>query len=394
MSTRKLALLLIASAIFLPTLSRADSKVRIVRLSYVYGDVQVDRREGKGFERALLNLPLMAGDRLLTRGSARAEIEFEKGSTIRMMPATRIEFAELSRRDSGQPVTAMLLQEGTAYFNLHKKDGDGFSVVVGQHKIRLPKSARFRLQVRDTEAQLAVLKGSLEVASSASSNWVAVGKKETLTLNLDDTSRVVLAKGIAPLLIYDDWDKQIEGYRDNYAATRSIVFGYGRGDRSVNGYCPWGYLYSNPIEGHSWCWYPSQGFLQANGSRAECPPRGYYPQTPTATGGATTAGTSSRGPNTAGGSIPRGPGGRQPVFETSEPSRHSTGFSGGGFGSTSGSSNVGSQGGSSSVGSHASSGGLGSSSGPSTGSVGRMDGGSHSPGGGNRGGSQRVNTPR
>src|SRR5262245_44683723 len=71
---------LAACAILLPMLSRADSQVRIVRLSYVDGDVQIDRRDGRGFERAILNMPVTSGVRLRTGDDARAEVEFEKGS--------------------------------------------------------------------------------------------------------------------------------------------------------------------------------------------------------------------------------------------------------------------------------------------------------------------------
>ena len=44
------ALLLVGSAF-------SDSKARIVRLSYVSGDVQIDRAQGQGFERAVMNMP-------------------------------------------------------------------------------------------------------------------------------------------------------------------------------------------------------------------------------------------------------------------------------------------------------------------------------------------------
>jgi len=41
--------------------SFADSQARIVRLSQVDGDVQVDRNVGKGYEKAFINLPLTQG---------------------------------------------------------------------------------------------------------------------------------------------------------------------------------------------------------------------------------------------------------------------------------------------------------------------------------------------
>src|SRR5271169_5705804 len=64
----------------------AGSQARIVRLSDVQGSVQIDKNSGLGFESAFLNLPVMQGARLRTRGNGRVEIEFEDGSTMRLGP--------------------------------------------------------------------------------------------------------------------------------------------------------------------------------------------------------------------------------------------------------------------------------------------------------------------
>src|SRR5580658_6433064 len=65
------------------TPASSNSKVRIVRLSEVKGEVQLDRLTGKGFEGAMANLPVTEGARLKT-GNGVAEVEFEDNSTIRV----------------------------------------------------------------------------------------------------------------------------------------------------------------------------------------------------------------------------------------------------------------------------------------------------------------------
>jgi hypothetical protein len=67
--------------------------------------------------RAFLNLPITQGVKLQTKNDGRAEVEFEDGSTLRITPDTAIEFPQLSLRDSGAKVSAVHLQEGTAYVN-------------------------------------------------------------------------------------------------------------------------------------------------------------------------------------------------------------------------------------------------------------------------------------
>src|SRR5579871_5481514 len=80
----------------------ADSSARIVRLSYMDGNVQMDRRTGQGFEDAILNMPIVQGARVWTRGNdALAEVEFEDGSTLRLAPQTIVNFEELSLQSSG-----------------------------------------------------------------------------------------------------------------------------------------------------------------------------------------------------------------------------------------------------------------------------------------------------
>jgi ferric-dicitrate binding protein FerR (iron transport regulator) len=80
----------------------SDSQVRIVRLSYVEGTVQIARGSAPGFDKALLNFPVVQGARLRTADGSRAEVEFEDGTTLRLTPNSVVEFTQLSRRDSGE----------------------------------------------------------------------------------------------------------------------------------------------------------------------------------------------------------------------------------------------------------------------------------------------------
>jgi len=72
---------LLLSVAFLTAPAFADSQARVVRLSEVQGEVQVERNTGRGFEKAFLNLPITQGLKLQTKHDGRAEVEFEDGST-------------------------------------------------------------------------------------------------------------------------------------------------------------------------------------------------------------------------------------------------------------------------------------------------------------------------
>jgi hypothetical protein len=409
---------------FLPASSRADSQVRIVRLSYVEGDVQIDRRDGRGFERAFLNMPVISGTRLGTGDNALAEVEFEEGSTIRLAPATRIEFSELSRRDSGRPSSSIELQDGRAYFDLKRKHEEEFSIEVGRRQVRLPKSARFRLTLQGTEAKLAVFKGELKVTANTSGGWLEVRKNETLTLDLEDASRYFLAKEISPDR-YDDWDSERDAYRDRYASnTGNLPYGCGVSDLSYYGNFfympPYGYVWRpalvssawNPFADGAWVWYPGFGYTWVSGypwgwvpyhygswffisgygwcwnpggrwgnwtniPNVVDPPPGFNPPRPPAGGGGSGVVMVGRGPSPGMG------GGRRPVLDNPDANRTPTGVSERGVGpsNTSGSSDAASGRGPSAAAPRGNPSGSGASRVPATPNTIRTDGGSKRFGG-------------
>src|SRR5512147_482759 len=96
--------LMLAATLFVPA-AFADSNVRIVRLSYADGDVYLDRGDGRGFERAVMNMPVANGNRVQTGHGALAEVEFEEGDTIRLTPDTLVNLEQLSLRNGGQLYT-------------------------------------------------------------------------------------------------------------------------------------------------------------------------------------------------------------------------------------------------------------------------------------------------
>src|SRR5205814_7031394 len=103
--------------------------VRIVRLSYVSGDVQLDSGRGQGFDRAILNLPVVPGARLVTQ-NGEAEVEFEDGNTIRLAPDTSIAFTELGRFEDGALSTRVSLNSGTAYFDIQRHGSNEFRLAL------------------------------------------------------------------------------------------------------------------------------------------------------------------------------------------------------------------------------------------------------------------------
>lgn len=268
---------LLCLALILPS-ALADSNVRIVRISYIDGDVQMDRRDGRGYDRAIMNMPVTQGNRLWTRGdTGLAEVEFEDGSTVRLAPESVMEFQELALRGSGQRTTSVDVQQGTVYFNIGSHAGN-FRVTVAGQELTVPHDSQFRLDADKGQIKVAVDKGDVEIRSGSQN--VKVKKNETFTMDLSDPSRYYLAKGLVEDR-YDSWNQERSQYRDNYASTSyssnyasySPYYTYGVSDLNYYGsyfYAPgWGYVWQpfgmragwDPFMDGAWAWYPGYGYM-------------------------------------------------------------------------------------------------------------------------------------
>jgi len=250
MSKLSIKLLLTAavmSSLFLTVSAFADSQARVVRLSEVQGDVQVDRNAGQGYEKAFLNLPVTQGAKLQTRIDGRTEVEFEDGSTLRVTPGTVIEFPQLSLRDSGAKVSAIHLQAGTAYVNFAGAKDAEFTLTFGHEKLSLAHSAHLRIEMADKLATVAVFNGDVQVEGD--SGTVAVTKNHTASFDLTDGDRYTLAKSLQPDPD-DAWDKQQNQYHQQYASNSYSSYSpYAYGTNDLNYY---GSFFSAPGYGMMW----------------------------------------------------------------------------------------------------------------------------------------------
>jgi FecR protein len=239
MSKRKLEIVPVALVSLIFSLcsvpSFADSQVRIVRLSTVEGNVQIDRNLGQGFERAFLNLPITQGTKLRIKGEGRAEIEFEDGSTLRIASNTQVEFPQLSLLESGSKSSSVNMTTGTAYVNFAGAKDDQLTLMFSHEKVLLNHAAHLRLDQGNGAAALAVFKGDIQV--DAPSGPVAVSKNHTASFDLrnDDKSSVARDIETSP---FDAWDKSQDQYHQRYTTTASNTsspYAYGSTDMAYYG---------------------------------------------------------------------------------------------------------------------------------------------------------------
>ena len=229
----------------------ADSHARIVRLSYLDGDVQIDKSDGHGFGTAYLNMPVTHQSKVWAR-DGQAEVEFEDGSSIRLTPDTIVVFTDLSLDTSGRRSSTVELQQGTAYFDLRHPGADNFDLQFGRDRLQLTKSSHFRVAAEKGRFEVALFGGEAQVFTGSGSE-IAVRKGETIRFDGDDPDRYYLAKG-TDVETYDTWDSDRTKGHDE-AVSSSVVSGnngitYGLSDLNSYG----NYFY---IPGYGYMWRPS-----------------------------------------------------------------------------------------------------------------------------------------
>jgi hypothetical protein len=142
----------------------ADSHVRIVRLSLVVGAVQIKLPDGRGWRPALLDAPLVQGEQVRTLASGRAEIQFENGSTLRLIPGSQVELTRLALSDKGVFETTARISQGTAFATLRKSDSKDFRLTLpGDRWAQANGDATLRLNVAPAAHPLTVLAGKAEL---------------------------------------------------------------------------------------------------------------------------------------------------------------------------------------------------------------------------------------
>lgn len=257
---------------------QAQSHVRIVRLSYIDGQVQMAHGD-QDLNHAVLNTPIVEGTRILTRSDGLAEIEFEDQSALRLAGNSEVRFRQLSMNDAGVKVNEVEVVKGVVFFNVHSKGGDIYRAVADGNTFLVRRDSSARISAGPDELQLAVLKG--EVQREDQPQMVNVKKNETLTVDPQQPSEYKVAHGTAAIPV-DTWNKERQAYTDAYAHNSGYGgphSGYGLQDLNYYGeyfYAPaYGYVWQpygfansmmgwNPYMNGAWTFAPGLGYSWAS----------------------------------------------------------------------------------------------------------------------------------
>ena len=196
-----------------PANAQDYSNIRIVRLSFVEGNVQY-QRPGQDWEDARLNLPIQEGFAIRTADGF-AEVEFEDSLTLHLATNAEVDFTGLTLQNGGR-ITKFSVPQGTAIISAKLKREDAVSVATPNLNLNVPRNGRFRVDASPTGSWVMVFHGKVE-AQSASGTPSFVSTGHTLHLDASGSGSVEVA-GNPP---QDDFDKWVSHREDAVNVARS-----------------------------------------------------------------------------------------------------------------------------------------------------------------------------
>jgi len=261
-----------------PVGAQSYSHARAVRLSFVEGNVTVQRPDVSAGAEAPVNTPLQEGFELSTGENSFAEVQFENGGTIRLGQLSLLKFTELELAPDGGKINHLDLRQGYATFHpLSSDGGDSMQVGTPHGTLIAQGGTRFRVDLDQDLERVEVFHGAVEVQSDLGA--MTLQKESVLVMQPGASEPTVVTQGITE----DDWDQWVDDREarlempsagpspDNYPGGASEAT-YGWGD--LQQYGNWsdvpgaGYGWTptwvntgwSPYSTGQWCWYPGWGY--------------------------------------------------------------------------------------------------------------------------------------
>jgi hypothetical protein len=275
MKMKRSLALLAALVLLFPLAAMAQSEGydsrSYARLSYVWGEVHVQRAGGLGYEAGTVNLALVEGDKLGLE-DGRAEVSLGRQNYVRLDRLTQVEFINLPR--GAHEAYKLHLLSGSLYlrvcrmdqdkeFEVHTPDASFYILDVGLYRWDVRDNGETRLSVIEGRAEAAGETGSLDVDSGRSvtaRNGSLVSGPDNLYANADDFGRWndsrdnLLASGASTSYLPQDlneYEPELGASGDwHYEANYGYVW-----VPHVDYYSDW-----HPYYYGRWVWYPIIGW--------------------------------------------------------------------------------------------------------------------------------------
>ena len=149
----------------------------VARISLIHGDVSTQRGDSKDWSAAVLNAPVVAGDRVSTGDKARAELELDYANTLRLAEHTQANVTQLTRSQ-----IQIQLGHGMANYTVYRGSDADAEIDTPNVAIRTERrESSFRILVTaDDHTEILVRRGEVEVTTPQ--GGTRVGQNQFITI--------------------------------------------------------------------------------------------------------------------------------------------------------------------------------------------------------------------
>ena len=223
---RLLTLLLVLPA------ALAAGEPRYARLGEFQGQVEVQLTAADAWMPAERNLPLTELAWVRTGAASRIEIELDDGGDWRLGPDSQGEISDYAQLSTGQRVTLLSLDHGTAYYSGQPEGKDVLMLVAAGAQIAVTQGSRIRVTARPGSSQVAVLEGQVRFSSPAAEMDIREGT--TARVEPATPSRFFLYPEVTaePL---DRWNEDRDKLQAAPASAAHVTARYGLADLDSDG---------------------------------------------------------------------------------------------------------------------------------------------------------------
>ncbi|MFY9676198.1 MAG: DUF6600 domain-containing protein [Terriglobales bacterium] len=216
------------------------------RVSLIHGDVSTQRGDSGDWSAAILNAPLMTGDKVSTGDKARAEIQLDYANILRISEHTQANIVNLTRKN-----IQIQLGHGMANYTVIGNSDADAEIDTPNVAIRTERStASFRILVSaDDHTEVLVRKGEVEITTPQGGTRVGANQFITIKGTGGQTQYRI---GDAPAR--DDWD-QWNSDRDHMiqgSVSRRHTNDYYTGTQDMDGYGNW-----RDVPDYGQAWFPN-----------------------------------------------------------------------------------------------------------------------------------------
>jgi hypothetical protein len=200
---------------------------RFARLGEFQGPVEVQLTAADPWIPAERNLPLMELAWVRTGAGARVEIEMDDGSAWRLGPDSLGEISDYTRLSTGQRITLLSLDHGTAYYTGQPASKDVTMLVMPGAQMTVLQGSRIRQIAQSGGSEAAVLEGLVRLSSPSAEMDI----REGTTAHVDpaNAARFSLNPAVAAAPL-DRWSEDRDKVQSSPASAAYVNAAYGLAD--------------------------------------------------------------------------------------------------------------------------------------------------------------------